>query len=240
MTLLSIVSDALDGISSIRVPTTIVGNSDPTAKTCLRLVNKLGRGLMRDYDWQELKVDYTFSTVASTASYAFPTDFKRFSPLTFWDRTDRWPLLGPASDVEWQTLEGRLNPGGSRFWYRILENKITFFPTPQSIVTIAFTYQSKNWCQSSSGDGTPNGANAQAAFAADTDTALLDEELLTLGLEYEFRAAKGLPSQAALDEYNDALADLKSADQPGAMIDFGGSDFMRRSRWPLLPDGNFG
>lgn len=240
MSLLSIVSDALDGISSIRIPTSIVGNSDPTARTCFRLVNKLGRGLMRDYDWQELKVDYTFNTAVNQQGYALPADFKRFSPLTFWDRTDRWPLLGPASDVEWQTLLGRLNPGGSRFWYRLVDGQLLFFPTPQSIVEIAYTYQSKNWCQSSSGDGTPDGADAQAAFEADTDSALLDEELLTLGLEYEFRAVKGLPSQAALDEFNEALDDLKAADQPSGMIDFGGSDFLRRSRWPLLPDGNFG
>ncbi|MGP0041421.1 MAG: hypothetical protein ACLPJW_12115 [Rhodomicrobium sp.] len=239
MTLLSIVNSALGEIGSFGAPyTTIVGNTDPRAMQALALANKIGSALVREYSWQELKTDTTFLTSSDLnvstqfSAYSLPSDLKRFVDLTFWDDTDRWPLLGPATDVEWQTLLGRLNPGGSRYWFRLAGGNLLTFPKASGIQTIAFTYQSTSWCQSS-------GGTKQTAWGADTDTGRLDEDMMTRGLNYEWRAAKGLPAQAALDDYNDAIDRLKFDDAPRSQIDFGATD-MFRNRWPLLPDGNFG
>jgi len=46
-------------------------------------------------------------------------------------------------------------------------------PTPASGVSMVYEYVSKNWCQSSGGSG-------QTAWAADTDTGILDEYLIEL------------------------------------------------------------
>lgn len=237
MSLLSIVSNALGEIG-FTAPASIIGNTDQTAVQALALSNKVGNDLVRQYDWEAAKKDVTFSTASDLnvstkySAFSLPSDLKRFSDLTFWDDTDRWPLLGPASDVEWQTLLGRLNPGGSRYWYRVAGGQFLTFPKATATQTIAYTYISKNWCQST-------GGTMQMAWAADTDTGLLDEDMLTRGLVYEFKAAKGLPSQAALDDYNEAISLLRAGDIPRGMIDFGASADNRRNRWPLLPDGNF-
>jgi hypothetical protein len=234
MTLLSICSSAAKELGAFAAPTSVIGNSDLTAQQLLALSNKVGAALVREYDWQVLKTDYTFSTVASQEAYALPSDYKRMSDITIWDRTDRWPLLGPATDVEWQTLKGRLNPGGSRFWYREVNNQLLFFPIPTDVYTIAFTYFSKSWVLQSS-----DGTTRTTAWTADADTSILDEDMITRGVVYEFRAAKGLPSAAALDDYQDAISKLRAGDTPRGAIDFGGTSY-RRNRWPLLPDGNFG
>ena len=233
MTLLSIATNAISELGSFRVPTSIIGNSDQTAQQLLALSNKVGAALVREYDWNTLKVDYTFSTITSQEAYALPSDYKRMSDITIWDRTDRWPLLGPATDVEWQTLKGRLNPGGSRFWYRVVNNQLLFFPTPPAAYLVAFTYFANSWVVKAL-DSTRT-----TAWTADADTSIFDEDLLTRGLIYEFRAAKGLPSAAALDDYQDAISKLRAGDVPRGVVGFGGNRF-RRNRWPLLPDGNFG
>jgi len=234
MSLLSICSNAVSEIGSFRTPTTIIGNTDQTAQQLLALSNKVGAALVREYDWEVLKIDYTFATVNGVEAYDLPSDYKRMSDITMWDRTDRWPLLGPATDVEWQTLKGRLNPGGSRFWYRVVNNRILLFPTPTAAYTIAYTYFSKSWVLEAS-----DGTTRTTTWTADNDTSILDEDMLTRGLVYEFRAAKGLPSAASLDDYNDSIAKLRAGDIPRGILDFGGTRF-RRNRWPLLPDGNFG
>jgi hypothetical protein len=116
----------------------------------------------------------------------------------------------------------------------VVNNKLYFFPTPTAAYTIAYTYFANSWVLEAS-----DGVTRTTAWTADADTGILDEDLMTRGLVYEFRAAKGLPSAAALDDYNDALAKLRAGEIPRGVIDFGATRF-RRNRWPLLPDGNFG
>src|SRR5689334_14054919 len=104
-TLLSIAQDALNEIGDWNVPTTIISNNDPTAKLLLALANRSGKTLAQLRFWSVLLTDYTFPTVASTATYALPTDFRKFANLTFWDNTNIYQVKGPLSPVEWQVLK---------------------------------------------------------------------------------------------------------------------------------------
>src|SRR5690242_11912595 len=102
MTLLTIAQTALREVGDYAVPSSIVGNTDPTAVQLLALANRAGRTLALDYRWQALLTTYTFPTVASTADYALPTDFNRFANLTPWDRTNYAQLEGPVSAQRWE------------------------------------------------------------------------------------------------------------------------------------------
>lgn len=128
-------------------------------------------------------------------NYALPSDLEYFVINTFWDGSYRWQLLGPLEAQEKQILKYGISPVGPRrqFWFR--NNKMYLRPVPSNITDIiAYDYFSNAWCQSS-------GGTAQSAWAADTDTYLLDEDCFILGLKYRFLRAKGLDYAQEFDDY---------------------------------------
>ena len=103
-TLLSICQSALREIGDFAVPSAIVGSTDPIAVQLLALAQRSGKTLAADHKWQVLLKTYTFPTVASTATYALPTDFKSFANITQWDRTNYWEVEGPVSPQKFEAL----------------------------------------------------------------------------------------------------------------------------------------
>lgn len=88
-----------------------------------------------EYPWPELQREYTFTLATSTASYALPGDFNRFQMETMWNRTQKWPLIGPLDAVEWQQYKSGLVTTLPRQRYRIKYWATTQFfvdPTPSS------------------------------------------------------------------------------------------------------------
>lgn len=223
MTLLTHITDVSDEVGLTR-PATVVSNTDVGVQRLLRLSNKVGKRLMRQpkEGWQILRKEHTYTSVAAEEQIADVTstvsDFDRFVAETHWDRTDNNLVAGPISPLEWQTYQAlnytdTLTP---KFIYRGKSLRIT--PTMASGKSMAFEYVSKNWCESSGGTG-------QAEWAADTDVSLIDEELLTLGVVYASLSAEGLPSAAALSEFEECLNDLWTNDQPDAEVMTAGDIF---------------
>lgn len=210
MTLLTIVQGASDQVNAPDLAT-VAANADPSAKKMLRIVNKCGTRLMKSIPWQILRKERTFTTISGeTQTGILPSDFDRFVSETFRDRTANAKIDGPTSAVQWQDLKAQ-NYSGSRRKFVYRGGAIAILPAYSAGSTLAFEYISKNWCQAS--DETP-----QTAFAADTDTAILDEELLTLATVYEFLESEGLPSDAALRAYMKHLKTLVNNDQPASGV----------------------
>lgn len=184
------------------VPSTIVGNSNPDVQALLRLANKAGLALMKkpSRGLQALRSEQTF-TADSTEELtsALPADFDRFVPETFWDRTNGRRLLGPIDPVKWQNLKAAPYSNTSRPQFCYRGGSVFVIPTFAGTETLAFEYVSKNWCQSSGGTG-------QTAWAADTDTGVIDEELITRLVTFDYLEGEGQPSGKAgadfLDYYN--------------------------------------
>jgi hypothetical protein len=114
---------------------------------------------------------------------------------TFYDRTQRRPLYGPVTDVEWQQLKAVPNPGP---WYkfRIMGNHLLINPAPtiHGLSQIAFEYATSFGVRGS--DGT-----LKNGFSADDDTSVLPERILKKGLAYRWKELKGLPFQSEEDRY---------------------------------------
>ena len=202
MTLLDITNDVADEVDILR-PSTIVGSVDPDARQLLRLANKAGRQIMKAFPWQALRKETTFTSVSGeTQTGILPADFDRIVPETFWNRSTSKLLSGPVSPVEWQGLKTlNTTPTEPKFAYR--GDAILTLPALSAGASLAFEYVSKNWCQSS-------GGAAQAKFAADTDTTIIDEELLTRAVVFEYLMAKGQPAAKAAADYQRYFNDLAS------------------------------
>lgn len=185
MSLRTIIQDACDRMGLPR-PATIVGNLDQTVRVLLGLAQVEGRELARRREWQALTVDFTFASIAAEMQdpTATPGDFDRFVEDSFWNRSRRRPLTGPLRPEEWQALQATVAPSVVDV-FRMRGNRIHILPVPAAGDTYAYSYLSKNWCRS-------DVDAPQDRWSADTDTAVLDEELHTLGVVWRFMQSRGL------------------------------------------------
>ncbi|AYY96933.1 hypothetical protein EGY19_05370 [Burkholderia multivorans] len=131
-------------------------------------------------------------------SYPIPADADHFIQHTGWDRSFRWQLVGPLSPQEWQVLKSGISPTGPRLRFRIMDGQIFVNPVPASLDNLVLEYYSTGWCQSATGV-------AQNAWAADTDTPVLQDRLFILGMIARFLNRKGFDSSTAQREYDDAV-----------------------------------
>jgi hypothetical protein len=128
----------------------------------------------------------------SQDSYAMPSDFKYQQNRTWWDRTNRWELLGPDSPQMDQWHRSGIVATGPRRHFRVIGNssalQYRLWPPPTEIVTplqLVYEYQSINWV---SVNGTAVGASA---FANDADQPFLDDRALIKGLKWKYWQMKG-------------------------------------------------
>lgn len=224
MSLLDIVVDACDRLNLPR-PTTVVTNNTETIRVLRGYAQEEGKELSRRGAWQKLSKEFTFTTLAATdqTSASLPSDFGWFKNETMFNRTRRRKVIGPIDDETWQHIQASLttfvNPS-----FRIFGGTVHITPTPTAGDTVAYEYVSNQWCESSVGTD-------QSAWAADTDVALLDEELFTLGLVWRFRKAKGLEYAEDYQTYERAVIDRLMKD--GAKPRLGG--YTVRDRIPMPP-----
>lgn len=205
MSLLTIIQNACDEIG-ISKPTAVVGNTNAKIVQLLALANREGKALAaRPYEgWQQLIEEATFTTVATASQGALSTlapGQKYIINNTIWNRTTQRPVYGPLSPRDWQAIQA--SPAQGPFdQYRIQGDELLFEPVPTAGDSCAFEFMSKNFCESS-------GGTAQSSWQADTDVGRLDEELMTLGLIWRWKAAKGLDYGEDFQQYeiqvNDAI-----------------------------------
>jgi hypothetical protein len=213
-TLLGICQAAVEGVlNAPSTPQTIVGNSSPDAVLLKRCASDVGRELERGWKWQVLEREYTFATVDGTADYDFPDDIRRFSDLTVWDRTGARPLVR-VSNISFQALKSGIYVSDVRWYFKVSANRINLNPTPSEIVTIAFNYYTKQFCETSGGTGLDD-------WAADTDVSRLDDHLMMLGVRQRYLARQGLAFAEEKAEYLKAISDLRADDSPKGIIDVG-------------------
>ena len=196
MTLLTICQDAAAEIG-FPEPSTIISNTDSNANQLLRLANREGKVLSRAANWQALRTVHTFTLVTGDQDYALPSDFGWIIPTTTWNRSTKTYVLNPVTPQEWEFLQAWSGATGLNLYARIHGDQVVFQQTitaAENGQTIAYEYISNKWCQSAA-------LVARAAWAADTDTAKLDEELITQGIVWRFKKAKGLEWQEDFLEY---------------------------------------
>lgn len=231
MSLLSIIQAVCDRCSLVR-PTVVTTATDITHLQLLGLAQQEGRELARVGTWRALTSEHTFTTVAAAAqTSSVPSDFDWYIPDSMFNRTSRRRVAGPLSPEEWQqtqaTLVTYVNPAfrmrGSS------SSAILMSPTPTAGHTVAYEYITKNWCQS-------NASAPLSAWAADTDTAILDEELHTLGIVWRWKKAKGFDYAEEFTTYQYQVAQALMRDGGRPRISTDGAAMSRAPNSPQVPD----
>lgn len=205
--------------ASLYVPATIVNNTDETAVRLLAIAQTEGRHLSRRHDWSVLQREHTFTTVNGTASYDLPSDFRSILDGTIWNRTQYDEVRGGLSPAEWQHWKSsQLGNTTYRDRYRIKpdSNTLKFYidPTPTAAEDYVFEYISDAWCQSS-------GGAAQTAWAADTDTGILDEYLMERGILWRYKRELGHDYADERQEYEREVARAFGRDGGHQVLDQG-------------------
>lgn len=234
MSLLTMLTQATRRIG-LPSPSAVASSQDPAVIQLMALANEEGQELSARYPWQVLQNESTFTTVATEAQGVITTlagaGFRYILNDIMWDRTLLRPVFGPLTAQDWQALKAR-NVNGPYSQFRIRGNSVKFIPVPVAGDTIAFEWISKYWA-------TGAGGNA-SSWAADADTAYLDEEIMTQGVIWRWKAAKGLDYAEDYNKYERLVADQMGRDGGKARLNLGGSSgdypagtLVPLGSWPL-------
>lgn len=237
MTCLTIIQNACKRIG-IPKPTSVSSSTDVQIIQLLELLNEEGEELSTgasvglSYDWQALQTEATFVTVATASQGAITTiasGFKYIIGNTIWDRTRKLPAYGSMTPEEWQTYQawGTTSPFPK---YRVRGGLLLLMPVPTAGDSYYFEYQSANWCTSSGGTG-------QTAFAADADVGLLDEKLLTAGLIWRWKQAKGFDYAEDFRKYQLRATNAIARDVERPILNMGRSN--ENAAGIVVPIGNW-
>lgn len=134
----------------------------------------------------------------SQDTYQLPTDFSRYIGNTWWDRTNRWALIGPDSPQIDQWHRSGIVVIGPRRHFRQVGSNITNTPpgqfswriwpplTPATTNPQELVYEYiSDLCVSVMGSSTLSNT-----WANDTDISLLDGQALIMGLKWRWAQAK--------------------------------------------------
>lgn len=223
------------------VPIAAAANpSDVTARQMLGLLNYAGRRLIKPtdtYRWQMLMRTWACLTDPIETVYTLPDDWDSFEDLTGWNFTSRLPMLGPATDPQWQTLKAR-NLGSSTISviYRTRRGKFEIYNTFSTPQDLRIDYSSRAWVQ--------KGSDPDAfrdSVVADDDVVLFDSDLMIAAVKLRFLTIKGFDTTSAMSDYNVALEAAICADTDAPVLTFNVND-----TYPLIstqfnvPDTGYG
>lgn len=184
MTVLSIVQETCDLLSLPR-PLTVFSSTDLNVRLLTALLKEEIEEL-HTFDWQRLIREHTFVTVAAAEqTNGFPDDARRLISGSFFNRTTRRPLRGPISPQEWQAIQAQPVAASAYIAWRERDDAFLVTPTPAAGETIAYEYITRTKAIAEDDE-------EKNDISADTDTILVAESLVRLGLRWRFRQAKGL------------------------------------------------
>lgn len=232
--ILTIISDACKRIGIV-APNTATGSTDLQVQQLVALANEEGRELANRYPWTALIREATFTSVAAESQGALsPTiisaslGFKYIINDTIWNRSSRYPLAGPTSAPRWQA-EKAFGISGPYSRYRIRGGQLLLNPAPGAGLTMAFEYLSENWVLAADGTTTRDG------FTMDDDYPVLDSNMVTQGVVWRFKQAKGLEYSQDFTKYEAMVADAMARDGTKQIINMEGQTSANFQPWVTIP-----
>ena len=134
-------------------------SSDSTVLQLLALLKKAGRDLVDEFNWQQLRAEYSILTQTAAAASAagqstwgavpLPYDWRSMTDQSGWNRTNRLPLGGPLSEQEWQFLSSRVAGVVWTVLFRPMQGLMFLYPSTATPAAqqITVAYKSSWWVQ---------------------------------------------------------------------------------------------
>lgn len=195
MSLLSIAQEIAVNIG-IPVPSTALG-TDPDTRRIVQYTQEAANEVARRADWAALRSTTTILGTGSNDDFELPSGFARLTTGAT-VTVDSVPVRGGLSQSEWFALSPT---SGTPRYFRLSGSMISFYPYPTSGTSVSISYLSENWCSAGG-----------KAWADDTNTALIPEQLIVKGAVWRWRRMLGKDFQDYLSEFEAALQDLAKSD----------------------------
>ncbi len=229
MTLLSMCTEVAARLG-LETLTSVASSTNRTARRLMASANSSGRALARRADWQTLREEYTFLTVATEEQTAgdLPTDFDRIVVETAYNRTRTRPLAGPLLPQEWQQIQAMTANVGPTDSFYIRGNTFYITPAPAAGETIAYEYIGKYWVDTGPA---PDGVGDATSFTTDLDVPLFDEEMMILDIAWRYQKSRGLPYAEDFRSAELMIADRIARDGVGKRR----MSLLKRQQWPKRP-----
>jgi len=196
------------GRTGIPVPTSVIGSSDSQVLQCLRLLEEEGNDLALRGMWNVLTVEASLTTLAAESQGAITSiatrSYRYIINDTIWDRTRKQPIY-PINQDDWQAIKGTVS-AAPPYRYRLRDGELLVVPTPSAGLSWYFEYMSEAWIK--------NGSNYVSYFVADTDTMLLPEKLLIMGLRWRWKKENGLEYAEDFATYESQVKQILAEEQP--------------------------
>lgn len=232
MTVLSVIQNFCRR-TNLPVPTTVNGTTDTQVAQVMALLEEEGNDLSARGSWEALTLEASHTTLAIEDQGAIATiasnGFRNIVNQTIWDRTSRLPVAGPMSGQDWQALKAVLATG-PRYRYRIRGGKLLVNPAPPAGDSWYFEYVSQYWIL--------NGTTYKQYFTLDTDTILLPETLVLMGLRWRWLREKGFDYAELFRTYEMQVSDALGRDGAKEVLTMdNNSTGPRPGIW--VPDGSW-
>jgi hypothetical protein len=212
-------------------PSVFFGSSNKFEQEIADLVNEVAIDVQKYDDWQALTKIHTIVGDGVTTEVPLPADYDRQLVDSAIQDTVNWAWgyqhLSDINDYIYRSTHGfEPYPGG---WI-IYGNRMHFTPAPRAGASAVFPYINKNYATGST--GTP-----KASFTMDSDSFLLPERLLTLGLVWRWRENKKLDASGDQEAFIKALDEYASKDRGSSIYRTGRTwrrgNFSVAYPWPL-------
>lgn len=196
MTIATIVQAAMLQTNQTVTVSNVVTSVERVIQEMVEQARQVGEELARRHDWGALTVDFSGTISAASAAsglVTLPTDFLRFTQGST-VVLGGVPLRGALSEAE-MALKRRAAFTSPRRW-QLRGTALEIAPRPIEGQTLTFSYVSTNWIK------TIGGAQRNT-WQADTDAALISENLILLGVLFRHRRqiVGGAAAQDAMDEF---------------------------------------
>ena len=216
--------------------TNSVNALDDTAVQLLYLANGLGSRMAKLPFWADLAEEFTVTTTTAEA-YDLPVDWGVPLYGTTWDRSNRWPLVGPVTSSQWQVLKSGLGQAYPRFRFRYKGGQFLLHTAPEAGHTIVQEYLSTGWVLGIDG---AVASQRKPRISSDSDYVLLDEEMFITGTKLAWLEAKGLDSSKALVEFNSMLEAGWANNSGAPVLEFVRTDEQVLLGYQNIPDTGYG